>query len=200
MHFLVKTLFVLPLLASAYARRKDYGNDLHCPEDFHVGFVHNSYTYNAPVDKFTNITKSFYDVSWYGGAVVSKTTGTDNVPGATRAGNLDGYFLETLTAYSFGPSGLEYTVRGDPFTYALPNSTAVPVRFSGYVEALRIQGICSGRATYIDVITYVCSADKVTGYDWWYTAHEGVFPALAAKMGATVMAGDCPQETRCYKD
>ncbi|KAJ7742890.1 hypothetical protein B0H16DRAFT_1019435 [Mycena metata] len=193
MNFLVKTVFFLPLLASSHAHRKDYGNDLRCPEDFHVGFVHNRYAYNAPVDKFTTITKSFYDALWYGGAVVSKTSGTDNVPGATRAGNLDGYFHETLTAYSFHPSALEYTIRGDPYTYAPPNSTAAPVRFASYSETMRIESSCSGRATYIDLITYICSADKVTGYDWWYTAHESVFPALAAKVGATVMAGDCQQ-------
>ncbi|KAJ7181040.1 hypothetical protein C8R46DRAFT_1211325 [Mycena filopes] len=202
MHFLLKTIIALAAaLVSAHGHPKDRGNDLHCPEDFHVGFVHNSYTFNAPVPKFTDITKSFYDASWYGGAVVSNTTGTDNVPGATRAGDLNGYFFETLTAYSSGPSHLEYTLRGDPYTFTPPNSTAFPtVRFAGYVEALRIEGICSGRATYIDVITYICSADEVAGYDWWYTAHQGVFPGLAAKVGATVMAGDCPAEGHCSKD
>lgn len=40
-------------------------HDIHCPEHSQVGFVHNSYTYNAPLHEFTDITKSFFDIQWY---------------------------------------------------------------------------------------------------------------------------------------
>ncbi|KAJ7742888.1 hypothetical protein B0H16DRAFT_1890187 [Mycena metata] len=189
--FFLKALSSLVLTASVHAQHTERGNDLHCPEGFDVGFVHDSYTFNAPVHKFTDPTKSFFDISWYG-ITLTNTTGTDNVPGATRSGSLDGgYFHETLTAYSVHPSALEYTVRGDPYTYAPPNSTAAPLAFAGYVETTRIESICSGRATYIDLISYICSADQVAGYDFAHKLHQGVFPALAEPVGATVMAGDC---------
>jgi hypothetical protein len=95
-------------------------NDIHCPADLHISFVHNSYTYAAPLAQFTNLTKSFFDLSWYvrilssssrtpslihihrqNNAVVTNTTGTYNVPGATRSGPFAGaIYNETLTMYS----------------------------------------------------------------------------------------------------
>ncbi|KAJ7022879.1 hypothetical protein C8F04DRAFT_1272072 [Mycena alexandri] len=90
------------------------------------------------------------------GATVINTTGTDNVPGTTRSGDFaDRPYHETLIA------------------------------FAGYLETLRFESICSSRTTYIDVITYICSAGKIAGYDLWYTLHQSVFPALVAQAGAT---------------
>ncbi|KAJ7181048.1 hypothetical protein C8R46DRAFT_1071306 [Mycena filopes] len=194
MRFLSTPFAALILLSSVTAyKSQGYELDVPCPEGFLDGFVHNSYTYNAPPQKFINITKS-YDASWYGGAVVSNTTGTDNVPGATRAGNLDGDFFETLTAYSSGPAHLEYSYRGAPYTFTMPNSTAPSnVQFSSYGETFRFEGICSGRATYIDVITYMCSVDQTAGYDWWFGGHQGIFSAVAERVGATEFMGNCPE-------
>ncbi|KAJ7181041.1 hypothetical protein C8R46DRAFT_1211326 [Mycena filopes] len=195
MLFLSTPFAALILLSSVNAvpleRALEQGNDLHCPEGFHAGFVHNSYTYNVSADKFIDITKSFYDNSWYG-AVVNSTTGTDNVVGATRAGNANGDFNETLTAYSLQPSALEYTYLGAPYTYTPTNSTAATVHYASYAETLRVESVCDGRATYLDIIEYLCSAEQVPGYDLGFLAHEIVFPALAARVGATAMDGDCP--------
>ncbi|KAJ7875477.1 hypothetical protein B0H14DRAFT_3437032 [Mycena olivaceomarginata] len=40
-------------------------NDIVCPNHYTPTFVHNSFTYLAPLHKFTNLTKSFFDISWY---------------------------------------------------------------------------------------------------------------------------------------
>ncbi|KAJ6570534.1 hypothetical protein DFH09DRAFT_1313131 [Mycena vulgaris] len=90
--------------------------NLRCPKGSYPNFVHNSYTYNTPLAKFTNITKSFFDIAWYGSA--SKMTGTDNVPGATCGGNSTGsWYTDTLAAYLAHPDVLEYTIHGDPFFF-----------------------------------------------------------------------------------
>ncbi|KAJ7816091.1 hypothetical protein B0H14DRAFT_2845416 [Mycena olivaceomarginata] len=145
------------------------------------------YTYNAPVDKFTNLTKSFFELKWYAGAIVSNTTGTDNVPGATRSGPLGGtaVFNETLTMYSMHPDEFTFSFHGAPYVFGGQHVTA-------YAETMRFEGICSGKATYIDVITYLCSNDSIAVYDATYTAHMVSFQGLATSVGATVMAGDCP--------
>ncbi|KAJ7250509.1 hypothetical protein B0H12DRAFT_1234387 [Mycena haematopus] len=149
-------------------------DDIHCPTDAYTSFIHNSYTYKAPLHKFTNITKSFFDISWYAGTIVTNTTGTDNVPGATRSGPYAGTtYNETLTAID--------TTRPDALEFSDP-----AVR-----EHLRW--------TYIDVITYLCSDNQLAVYTTWYMIHMSAFAALAAKLGAPIMAGDCPQESHCYK-
>lgn len=73
MHFalLLKTLSVVLLGLASAARSHELShhpsvqNDLHCTKGMHAGFIHNSYTYNAPLHEFTNITGSFFDAAWY---------------------------------------------------------------------------------------------------------------------------------------
>ncbi|KAJ7826951.1 hypothetical protein B0H13DRAFT_2120148 [Mycena leptocephala] len=168
-------------------------NDIHCPEGSYTSFVHNSYTYNAPLHEFTNITKSFFDFAWYtGGVPATNTAGTDNVPGATRSGTLaGGAYHETLTAYQLRSDVLEYSYHGDPYVLAVPGQPTV--NFNGYAETMRFESICGGKATYIDIITYTCSNHQTLAYSGWYTFHQSVFPGLAATLGATIMGGDCPQ-------
>jgi hypothetical protein len=85
-----------------------------------------------------------------------------------------------------------YSFHGDALTYSPPNKSAV--HFDGYAETMRLEGICNGRATYIDVISYLCSNDSMAAYDIWYALHMYSFQGMAASLGATVMAGDCPRE------
>ncbi|KAJ7711453.1 hypothetical protein B0H16DRAFT_1745192 [Mycena metata] len=106
-----------------------------------------------------------------GGLLTTAMTGTDNVPGATRFGPVDKH--------------------NSKFTYALPGFHHSPAHIDAYAETMRFESICAGRATYIDLLTYICSNDTATAYKVWYTAHMFVFPALAADLGATVLAGDC---------
>ncbi|KAJ7816081.1 hypothetical protein B0H14DRAFT_3475601 [Mycena olivaceomarginata] len=185
----VLSVALLCFSLSAHAASHYTPNDMHCPAESHPTFVHNSYTYNAPVDKFTNLTKSFFELKWYAGAIVSNTTGTDNVPGATRSGPLGGtaVFNETLTMYSMHPDEFTFSFHGAPYVFGGQNVTA-------YAETMRFEGICSGKATYIDVITYLCSNDSIAVYDATYTAHMVSFQGLATSVGATVMARDCPCE------
>ncbi|KAJ7066345.1 hypothetical protein C8F01DRAFT_1218460 [Mycena amicta] len=168
--------------------------DLHCSERYQVGFVHNSFTYNTALHKFTDIVDSFFDVAWYNGGVAANiTTGKDNVPGATRSGPAgSNVFNETLTAYLHHPgSVLEYSFTGAPASFSLGDGLPSTF-FPGYAETMRLQSICSGAATYIDLISWFCSDNQVGAYDIWYTTHLESFGAIKAKIGAMVMAGDCP--------
>ncbi|KAJ7763580.1 hypothetical protein DFH07DRAFT_1018316 [Mycena maculata] len=198
MHFtLVKTLTVaiLGLLSATRAQESSYpytSSDLHCPEGSHPGFVHNSYTYLAPLHKFTKITGSFFDIAWYGGCSAAFKIGTDNVPGAIRGGPCDGgVFNETLTMFTAHSDGFESTLHGRPWTFPLPHQP--PVHFDGYVETMRFESICGGKVTYIDLISHWCTDNQSGGYNAWYTIHMEVFQALAAGIGAPVLAGDCPR-------
>ncbi|KAJ7828259.1 hypothetical protein B0H14DRAFT_3873374 [Mycena olivaceomarginata] len=192
---LARVLGVAILLLFNRAHGHDVGNDIQCPAGSHASFVHNSYTYNAPLHEFTNITKSWFNIQWYAGTVISNTTGTDGVPGATRSGVFGGApFNETLTMYDRPHLGtFAYSFHGDALTYSPPNKSAV--HFDGYAETMRLEGICNGRATYIDIISYLCSNDSIAAYDIWYALHMYSFQGMAASLGATVMAGDCPSET-----
>jgi len=166
-------------------------SDITCPKGSHASFIHQSYTYLAPLCEFTNITKSFFNDVWYAGAVVTGTTGTDNVPGATRAGPFGGdTFNETLIAYASQSDSLQFSYQGKGFTYTPPTGPAVVL--GRYTETNRFLSICGGKATYIDILTYTCSANQIATYDFWYTTHDAVFPPLAVTVGAPVLAGDCP--------
>ncbi|KAJ6510549.1 hypothetical protein C8R45DRAFT_392018 [Mycena sanguinolenta] len=173
-------------------------NDIECPANSHVSFVHNSYTYNAPLHKFTDITKSFFNISWYGDTIVTSHTGTDNVPGATRSGPFAGaIFDETLTAIDKRSDAFIFSYHGKGLTFTPAGYPALAMY--GYSETMRFESICGGKATYIDVITYVCSDNQPSAYTVWSTLHTSTFDGLAATLGATILAGDCPQESRRYK-
>ncbi|KAJ7682540.1 hypothetical protein DFH06DRAFT_1389286 [Mycena polygramma] len=168
-------------------------NDLHCPEGFESSFVHNSYTYNGPFHTFTNLTSSFFDIVWTGGVPANSTTGVDNVPGATRsAAWFGGTFNETLTMYHLDEELYIWTYHGAAFTYA-PGGRA-PIHLSAYAETTRFESICSGKATYIDIITYLCSDDPVGAYSLLYTLHMVTFQDLAQSANASVLAGDCQRQ------
>ncbi|KAK7012811.1 hypothetical protein R3P38DRAFT_1557187 [Favolaschia claudopus] len=167
-------------------------NDLPCPSGSHVSFNQNKYAFIAPPHKFVDLTKDFFNLTWYGNiALVVNTTGTDNVPGATRAGIFSGaHYNETLTMYAKHPDILTWSYYGAPITFTLPGEPTL-VSF-GYTETFRIQSICNGQATYIDVLTQSCSGNQIDNYNIWYTFHDSVFPKIAATFGAPVLAGDCP--------
>ncbi|KAJ7625589.1 hypothetical protein FB45DRAFT_835856 [Roridomyces roridus] len=163
-------------------------SDIHCPSGSHHGFLHNSYTYLAPLHKFTAITGSFFNVTWYANTIVNATTGMDNVPGATRSGpaSAETSFHETLTAFTSYPGDmLEYTYHG-----AATSDNGVDLE--GYAETLRFRSICGGKATYMDIVTYFCSRQRIAAYDIFYQGHLVSFPGIATEIGAPVFEGDCP--------
>ncbi|KAJ6565926.1 hypothetical protein DFH09DRAFT_1278540 [Mycena vulgaris] len=166
-------------------------DDLQCPKGYSPSFLHNTYTYDAPLNKFTDITKSFFHIQWYGGATVTKTAGTDNVPGATRAGVFGGAkYNETLTAYSARADAMSYTIHGNlPLTLAQGNQP--PLHVASYAETKRFESICGGKATYIDLITYMCTDNQITGYNAFYNTHMTTLENLASTIGSPVLAGDC---------
>ncbi|KAJ7650921.1 hypothetical protein FB45DRAFT_859578 [Roridomyces roridus] len=166
-------------------------NDIHCPAGYQVSFVHNDYTYLGDFQAFTNITGSFYDILWTGGVPATSTTGTDNVPGATRAGPwFGGVFNETLTYYHLDDELYIWTYHGATFTYA-PNGTAI-LTMAAYAETTRFESICSGAGVYIDIHTYICSDNPPLAYDLLYSLHMVTFQQLALNASALVLAGDCP--------
>ncbi|KAJ7500774.1 hypothetical protein B0H11DRAFT_2189195 [Mycena galericulata] len=200
MHFseLVKSCGValLALISSARAHESacytSQSNDLHCPKDWQPGFIHNTYTFIAPLQKFTNITGSFFNIVWYGDQPAGSTTGTDNVPGAIRGGFWrGGTYNETLSSYIACPDALEYTIHGKPWTYAAPGG--MHLRLERYAETMRFESICGGKATHIDIVSYWCSDKPIVAYNDWNTAHMIVFPQLAASLGASILPGDCPR-------
>ncbi|KAF7370290.1 hypothetical protein MSAN_00660300 [Mycena sanguinolenta] len=169
-------------------------NDIVCPTNSRVSFVHNSYTYNAPLQKFTDITGSFFNISWYDGTVVTSTIGTDNVPGATRSGTFaGGVFNETLTAMDKRSDALIFSYHGNNYTFTPgPGYPSSLVTLDSYTETIRFESICGGKATYIDVLTYVCSDNQPLAYSLWSMIHTSTFDGLAMSFGATILAGDCP--------
>ncbi|KAJ6456105.1 hypothetical protein C8R45DRAFT_1187003 [Mycena sanguinolenta] len=170
-------------------------NDIECPANSYVSFVHNSYTYNAPLHKFTDITKSFFNASWYGDSVVTSHNGTDNVPGATRSGVFAGaIFSDMLNAIDKRSDAFIFSYQGKGFTFT-PAGYPVLTMHS-YSETIRFESICGGKATYIDVITYICSDNQPLAYTVWSTLHTSTFDGLAATLGATILAGDCPSTAR----
>ncbi|KAF7370291.1 hypothetical protein MSAN_00660400 [Mycena sanguinolenta] len=190
----------LTLTNSVQGSNHPISNDIVCPANSHVSFVHNSYTYNAPLHNFTDITGSFFNISWYGGTVVSSTTGTDNVPGATRSGPFaGGIYNETLTAIEKRPDALLFSYHGKGFTFT-PGPSYPALRWDGYTETMRFESICGGKATYIDVLTYTCSNNQRLTYTAWSILHTSSFDGLAQSFGATILAGDCPQEAHCDKN
>jgi hypothetical protein len=117
---------------------------------------------------------------------VSNTTGTDGVPGATRSGFYGKTpFHETLTMYSLDPDALEYSFRGEGLIYVPPDQPAEHI--DGYTETMRIESICSGAVTYINIGSYLCSNDSAPAYDLSYTLQTVAFQGIAARIHATVM-------------
>ncbi|KAJ7796724.1 hypothetical protein B0H14DRAFT_2913813 [Mycena olivaceomarginata] len=188
---MLSALFAIALLGLRAQGSAPYvSNDIHCPADLRISFVHNSYTYAAPLAQFTNLTESFSTSPWYDNSIVTNTTGTYNVPGATRTGPFAGaIYNETLTMYSKHADTLTLSYYGQPLT--IVPTAGPPLKFGHYVETLQFKSICGGTATYIDALTYTCSDNPVAAYDVWYTAHMAGLPGLAAKIGAPVLAGDC---------
>jgi hypothetical protein len=90
------------------------------------------------------------------------------------------------------PDALEFSYHGKDFLDMRPAPYPSPLRIDHYNETMRFESICDGQATYIDVLTYTCSGTQKLAYDFWYTLHQSTFAGLAASLGATVMAGDCP--------
>ncbi|KAJ7359957.1 hypothetical protein DFH08DRAFT_801713 [Mycena albidolilacea] len=92
-----------------------------------------------------------------------------------------------MTVYSMHLDAFMYSesFHGAPYVYHAQHVTA-------YAKMICFEGICSGKATYIDVITYLCSNDSIAVYDATYTTHTVSFQGLATSVGATVLAGDWP--------
>ncbi|KAJ7250353.1 hypothetical protein C8J57DRAFT_1667967 [Mycena rebaudengoi] len=188
---LTASLFCLVFAATSNATT----SDIPCPKGSQHSFVQNSYLYDAPLHKFTEITGSFFNESWYAGTVITNTTGKDNVPGATRLVVWGGIvFTETLVMHSASPDGLISTMYSVPLTHPPTGKHKSKIMFANYGETQRYQSICGGRATYIDVLTYMCSDNPRAAYDLWYRVHQTTFDTLSARFGVNVFMGNCPRE------
>ncbi|KAJ7464581.1 hypothetical protein FB451DRAFT_441584 [Mycena latifolia] len=166
-------------------------NDIICPKGSYTSFVRNNYAYNAPLDKFTDITKSFFNLTWY----VSRCDHHENDrhrqrPWRDSLGRFGRRIHRNTDGVPQTPGCARVQLPWEPYTYAPPNQK--PLHFPGYAETIRFESICGGTATYFDAIAYVCSDDQMAAYDTWYTLHMVAFPGLATEVGAKVLAGDCP--------
>ncbi|KAJ7312757.1 hypothetical protein DFH08DRAFT_821917 [Mycena albidolilacea] len=92
--------------------------------------------------------------------------------------------------YSKHSDVLMFSIHGQAVTYSLSNQA--PLHFDGYVEMMRFESICNGKAMYIDLISYLCTSDSAAVYDLLSSFHMSAFQEMAACLGATVLAGDCP--------
>ncbi|KAJ6600351.1 hypothetical protein DFH09DRAFT_1302834 [Mycena vulgaris] len=165
---------------------------LRCPKGYSISFLYDSYTYHGRLDKFTAITKSFFHIQWYGNATVDRTTGTDNVPGATRSGQFGiSRYKETLTAYSAHSDALVYSIHGDlPLSIQVPNQHDL-LHVATYAERKRFESICGGRATFLEFITYLCSDDPRTADRTFRNVHTATVQGLASRIGTTILSRDC---------
>ncbi|KAJ7444482.1 hypothetical protein FB451DRAFT_1149225 [Mycena latifolia] len=180
-------------IANAQSRSVDpiINDDVECPAGSEITFLHDHYTYNAPMKAFTDQVGSFFEI---GGVASDITTGKDNTPGSSRSGvYFGGRFNETLTMILERPDSFSYTYHGVEFPVAIPGRPVVT--FYNYAETLRVHSICQGRATYIDLVTSLCTDNPEHAYDLLHTyLHDLTFHAVAEKAGAAVMYGDCPKE------
>ncbi|KAJ7481692.1 hypothetical protein FB451DRAFT_1555918 [Mycena latifolia] len=169
-------------------------DDVVCPPGSEITFLHDHYTYNAPMKAFVDQVGSFMEIVWTGGIATDISTGEDNVPGCTRSGvYFGGRFNETLTMIVDRPDSFSYTYHGIEFPVAIPGRPKVI--FYNYAETLRVHSICEGRATYMDLVTSLCTDNPEHAYDLLHTyLHDLTFHALAENVGATVMYGDCPKK------
>ncbi|KAF7308290.1 hypothetical protein HMN09_00677000 [Mycena chlorophos] len=196
-------VFVLLLAASALAADERYHSlGVECPHADQRSFLHNTFAYNAPLHVFTNVVGSFFNDSWYADSVISETKGKDNVPGSMRLGPSGtkgtAIYNETLLEYIYHPNSmLQYSFSGAA-TWFAASPSAKATYFHGYTETMRLQSVCGGKATYIDLITWLCSDDQVA-CDIWNAAHLVSFSGIAGSVGATVMPGDCsvPTKPKC---
>ncbi|KAJ7289367.1 hypothetical protein C8J57DRAFT_1046448 [Mycena rebaudengoi] len=194
----ITALFCLVITTNAHGHTRPL-NDLPCPPGFKHSFVQNSYQFDGPLEKFTSLTGSFFDLSWYAGGEIINTTGTDNIPGATRVGPFDPFrpelFNETLTMYETGPGLLQWTFTGPGATLTYPSRTGEVIRFQYYAESQRYESICGGTATYIHAMTHICSDNPSLAYDLFYRLHQGAFngfDAISARVNTKAFTGDCP--------
>ncbi|KAJ7481551.1 hypothetical protein FB451DRAFT_1394200 [Mycena latifolia] len=196
MHF-TRLTAALGLLATAAAQSLStdpiVNDDVECPAGSQITFLHDAYTYNAPMKAFTDQVGSFFEIVWTGGVATDIATGPDNTPGSSRSGvYFGGRFNETLTMIVDRPDSFSYTYHGVEFPVAIPGRPKVI--FYNYAETLRVHSICQGRATYIDLVTSLCTDNPEHAYDLLHTyLHDLTFHAVAEKAGATVMYGDCPK-------
>ncbi|KAJ7656442.1 hypothetical protein DFH06DRAFT_1473657 [Mycena polygramma] len=93
--------------------------------------------------------------------------------------------------YSMHSDALAYTYHGEPFNYAPRNGPHL--YFARYIETIRFESICGGKATYIAVLAYLCSDDQVRAYSFWDALpDQATFDRLGESLGGTIRAGDCP--------
>jgi hypothetical protein len=66
------------------------------------------------------------------------------------------------------------------------------MHWDAYTETMRFESICGGQATYVDFLSYICSADQIATYTGWSELHVVSMQAIAGAIGAPILAGDCP--------
>ncbi|KAJ7097106.1 hypothetical protein B0H15DRAFT_31723 [Mycena belliarum] len=166
-------------------------DDVECPAGSEITFLHDYYMFNAPMKAFKDQVGSFFEIVWTGGVATDIATGPDNTPGSSRSGvYFGGRFNETLTMILDRPDSFSYTYHGVEFPVAIPGRPKVI--FYKYAETMRVHSICGGRATYMDLVTSLCTDNPEHAYDLLHTyLHDLTFHQLAANVNATAMYGDC---------
>ncbi|CAK5267242.1 unnamed protein product [Mycena citricolor] len=179
-----------------------------CSAGLSAGFVHNEFAYVAPLSRFTDLAGSFFHGEWFGGndTTFTHTSGTDNVPGATRSGvfasddphlRYAANFTETLTHYAFRPgSFLHMSFRA---VVSIGSLDAGTLHQDTYSETVRFESVCAGHATYITFLARTCAQSQSGAYDFAYGTHLAAALGLKATVGAAIMSGDCPVFTP-YED
>ncbi|KAJ7312496.1 hypothetical protein DFH08DRAFT_973564 [Mycena albidolilacea] len=125
-------------------------NNIDCPADLHISFIHNSHTCYAPLGQFTNFTDWFFNQSY---TLTTNTTSMDNVPSATRSS-------ETLTVYSKQSDTLALSYHRK--TFKLTSAKMPALLFGLYTEAICFESNCGGSTSV---------------YDMWYTVRAMVLGA-----------------------
>ncbi|KAJ7300394.1 hypothetical protein DFH08DRAFT_828496 [Mycena albidolilacea] len=144
-------------------------NDIHCPADLHISFVHNSYTYYAPSGQFTNLTDWFFDQSC---TLTTNTTGTDNAPGTTRSS-------ETLMVYSMHSDTLALSYHWK--TFKLTSAKMPALLFGPYTEAIRFGRLREASRATVEGRRRISASSRtpapVAVYDTWYTVRAMILGA-----------------------
>lgn len=189
------SLPVLLLLTTCLARSPPA--DPSCPSGFFPGFQLNTFQYDVPFDGFEAIMKSFFDISWYAGVVVTNTTGRNNTVGATRAGPFaTAEFKEVLIEIESSPTSLTMkyvSIVGElKLQGVLPQKPNETIIIGSYTEGFQILSICGGTSTWFDIFVTFCADKPVEAADLYDTIRKESLQAVAIKLGADSFIGSCP--------
>ncbi|KAJ7871843.1 hypothetical protein B0H14DRAFT_3860548 [Mycena olivaceomarginata] len=169
-NLLVVVLGCIAATPSVFAHHP-HDDDPQCKPGLYPFFERNSLKFTAPLHKVTEITGTFFNLTWYADSIVNATTGIDNVVGATRAGLSGGVpFVEVLTVYDMTPSSLTISYYG-----------AIPAYYNAPPSR-----------TYIDVTTNACTNDPDLASVLAKRGHMSTLKLLATNVKGRIIDSQCP--------